>query len=277
MKKKLDLKKRNIFLLFMIFLSIIVITYSLVNIAIWLWDNYNVMQQANQIEKDIVVTEVEDTKVIDDEEKINEKEIPDFDPYWDFIKMNYLEVDFSNLIKANPEVVAWISVSGTNINYPVVQHSDNEYYLNHSFNGSKNGAGWVFLDYRNATENLDKNTIIYAHTRKDGSMFGSLKNTLNTDWYGNKNNHVIKISSQYENNLWQVFSVYRIPITSDYLQTNFSNDDIFLEFLNKIKERSIYDFKTTVSTNDKVLTLSTCYNKKERVVVHAKLIKSQKR
>ena len=70
--------------------------------------------------------------------------------------------------------------------------------------------------------------------------------------------------------------MYRIPVTSDYLQTNFSNDDIFLKFLNKLKKRSIYDFKTTVSATDQILTLSTCYNKKERLVMHAKLIKSQK-
>lgn len=258
-------------------LSSIVIVYSLVNIAIWLWDDYKIMKEANQIEQETVVSEIENTDVTEGEKKVEEEQISDFDPYWDFVKMNYLQVDFSNLIKVNPEVVAWISVAGTNINYPVVHHTDNEYYLNHTFNGSKNGAGWVFLDYRNTTENLSKNTIIYAHNRKDGSMFGSLRNILKSDWYQNKNNYVIKMSTKNENNLWQVFSVYRIPVTNDYLQIDFPKDDMFLAFLNKIKERSIYDFKTTVSANDKILTLSTCYNKKERVVMHAKLIKSQKR
>ena len=274
---KLDLKKRNIFLFGMILLSSLVIIYSLINIAIWLWDDYKAMKEANQIEKDTVVTEIADTEVAQDEKEVDEKQISDFDPYWDFIKMNYLEVDFSNLIKVNPEVVAWISVAGTNINYPVVQHADNEYYLHHSFNGSKNGAGWVFLDYRNNLENLNKNTIIYAHNRKDGSMFGSLRRVLDSDWYENKSNYVVKMSTKNENNLWQVFSVYRIPVTIDYLEINFSEDDRFFEFLNKMKERSIYDFKTTVNANDRILTLSTCYNKKERVVMHAKLIKSQKR
>ncbi len=274
---KLDLKKRNIFLVCIMLLSSIVIVYSLANIAIWLWDDYRVMKEANQIEQETAMSQIEDIDVTEEEKKVEEEQISDFDPYWDFVKMNYLQVDFSNLIKVNPEVVAWISVAGTNINYPVVHHTDNEYYLNHTFNGSKNGAGWVFLDYRNTTENLDKNTIIYAHNRKDGSMFGSLRNILNSDWYQNKSNYVIKMSTKNENNLWQVFSVYRIPVTNDYLQIDFSKDDIFLAFLNKIKERSIYDFKTTVSVNDKILTLSTCYNKKERVVMHAKLIKSQKR
>ncbi len=274
---KLDLKKRNIFLFGMIILSSFIIIYSLIKIAIWLWDDYKAMKEANQIENDTVITEIADTEVTQDEKKVDEKQISDFDPYWDFIKMNYLEVDFSNLIKMNPEVVAWISVAGTNINYPVVQHEDNEYYLNHTFNGSKNGAGWVFLDYRNKPENLDKNTIIYAHNRKDGSMFGSLRKVLDSDWYQNKSNYVVKMSTKNENNLWQVFSVYRIPVTSDYLEINFSGDDRFFKFLNKMKERSINDFKTTVSANDRILTLSTCYNKKERVVMHAKLIKSQKR
>lgn len=277
MRKVAKGKKWNIFLLGIIFVSIMLILYSLINIGIWFWDNYNVMKQANQIEENTAFTEVVETNVTDNEKKIDEKELSDSDPYWNLIETNYLEVDFSNLISVNPEAMAWLCVAGTNINYPVVQHSDNEYYLNHSFNGSKNGAGWVFLDYRNSVENLDKNTIIYAHTRKDGSMFGSLKNILNSDWHENENNYVIKMSTKYANSIWQVFSVYRIPITSDYIQTNFSNDDMFLAFLNKIKARSIYDFKTTVSKNSHVLTLSTCYNTKERVVMHAKLIKSQNR
>ena len=70
------------------------------------------------------------------------------------------------LLKENQETVSWITVNGTNINYPVVQHSDNEYYLNHSFDGSENSAGWIFLDYRNNIENTEKNTIIYGHSRE---------------------------------------------------------------------------------------------------------------
>ena len=179
---KSEIKKRNIWLCF-ILLSSLIILYSLFHITIWLLDYYKITQETKQIEEEIVITEIANTEVTEDEKKVDEKEIVEMDPYWGFIKMNYLEVDFSSLIKINPEVVSWISVAGTNIHYPVVQHSDNEYYLNHTFDGSKNGAGWVFMDYRNSIDTQNRNTIIYAHNRKDGSMFGSLKNTLNNEWY----------------------------------------------------------------------------------------------
>ena len=159
------------------------------------------------------------------------------------------------------------------MNYPFVQTNDNKYYLNHSFNKSKNSAGWVFMDYRNNISVLDKNTIIYAHGRLDNTMFGSLKNILTSGWLNNKNNYIVKLSTEYENNLWQVFSVYKIKTTNDYLQISFISNESFLEFTDKLIKRSDFNFNTKVNENDKILTLSTCYNEKEKVVLHAKLIK----
>ena len=108
-------------------------------------------------------------------------------------------------------------------------------------------------------------------------MFGTLKKVLNSNWYQDSNNHIIKLSTPYENSLWQVFSIYRIHTTNDYIQTDFSTDGNFVTFLDKISSRSVYDFQTTVNLEDKVLTLSTCFNEEEKVVLHAKLIESQKR
>lgn len=277
MEKKLNIKKRRLFLLIIILISIVIILYSLINIAIWFFNNYNSNQEISQIEKDVIITEIENDEVLEEEIMIDEQELLASDPYWNLKKMSYLAVDFSNLEKTNTETVAWVSVPDTNINYPIVQHADNKYYLNHSFDSSKNEAGWIFMDYRNSLQNLGKNTIIYGHTRKDGSMFGTLKNVLNSDWYENENNYAIKVSTKYENSLWQVFSVYCIPTTSDYIQTEFVEESSFEEFLNIIKKRSIYDFKTTVNVRNKVITLSTCHNRDNRIVLHAKLIKSQKK
>ena len=107
-------------------------------------------------------------------------------------------------------------------------------------------------------------------------MFGSLKNILNNGWLDNTNNHVIKMSTETENTLWQVISVYHIPVTSDYLQIIFSSEEEFINFSNMLIARSEYNFNTLVSGNDKLLTLSTCYNNDtERVVLHAKLIKKE--
>ena len=129
------------------------------------------------------------------------------------------------------------------------------------------------MDYRNNISVLDKNTIIYAHGRLDNTMFGSLKNILTSGWLNNKNNYIVKLSTEYENNLWQVFSVYKIKTTNDYLQISFISNESFLEFTDKLIKRSNFNFNTKVNENDKILTLSTCYNEKEKVVLHAKLIK----
>lgn len=109
------------------------------------------------------------------------------------------------------------------------------------------------------------------------TMFGSLRNILSSSWYNNSDNHIIKLSAPTENTLWQVFSVYHIKTTNDYIQTRFTSDQEYLNFLNKLKDRSAVTFDTTVSASDKILTLSTCYNKTDKVVMHAKLIKREAR
>ena len=119
----------------------------------------------------------------------------------------------------------------------------------------------------------DKNTILYAHSRLDKTMFGSLSKTLKSSWFTNKDNHIIRLSTETENTLWQIFSVYKIKEESYYITTNFSSDEEYNKFLNTLSSRSIYNFNTKLDTSDKILTLSTCYSDTERTVVHAKLIK----
>ena len=203
------------------------------------------------------------------------EEIPKENPYWDYIKMNLINVNFDELLKINNETKGWIQVNGTNINYPFVQTNNNDYYLTHSFNKSYNQAGWVFMDYRNNTTDYDKNTILYAHGMNNKTMFGSLRNILSSSWYDNTDNHIIKLSTPTENTLWQVFSVYHIETTNDYIQTRFTSDEEYQNFLNKLKNRSAVEFDTSINANDKILTLSTCYNKTDKVVMHAKLIKKE--
>ena len=104
-------------------------------------------------------------------------------------------------------------------------------------------------------------------------MFGSLKKVLSNEWLNNSNNYIIKISTEKGNSLWQIFSIYHIPTTSDYLETNFSSDTEYLDFLNMLLTRSAYKFNASINSNDNILTLSTCYNNSDKMVVHAKLIK----
>lgn len=269
MKVKKNKLKVMIPILLMIVFGVILII-SIIKIIGWNKDNDNTSKQIEIVQNEAKIEEVED----DDNTKIIEQpvKVPKTNPYWDYIKMNMINVDFTELKKINNDVKGWIQVNGTNINYPFVQASDNKYYLNHSFNKSHNYAGWVFLDYRNNLTN-NKNTIIYAHGRLDKTMFGSLRNILSSGWLNNTDNYVVKLSTEKENTLWQVFSVYHIPTTSDYIQTEFSSDDEFLQLITKLKDRSMFNFNTDVNSNDNILTLSTCYSDTEKVVLHAKLIK----
>lgn len=265
-------KLKNIYLLICVIFLIILI-YSVLNIVSWFKDNQKIDKQVNDIINNTKVEEVKDnsnTEIIKQEKKIPETSI-----YWTFLKTPLINVDFDKLKKTNSDTVGWINVSGTNINYPVVQTKDNTYYLTHSFDKTYNKAGWVFMDYRNKMDNINKNTIIYAHSRVNNTMFGSLNKTLKKDWYNNKSNHMIRLSTENINSMWQIFSVYTVPNTNDYIKTVFNNDDEFLDFINLIKNRSKFDFATDVNIGDNIITLSTCYKTNERVVVHAKLIKKE--
>ena len=272
-KKKRKLKKKNLLIFILSILCFIGLIVSIYNIIKWKLDSNEIINEVNEIQ-DIV--EVKETDTNENVEVIEQmEEISPFNPYWDYIKMSLIDVDFNELKQINPDTVGWIQVNGTNINYPFVQANDNKYYLTHTFNKSYNSAGWVFLDYRNHKNELDKNNIIYAHGRLDNTMFGSLKNILSSGWLNNSNNYVVKISTETENTLWQVFSIYHIPTTSDYIQINFNSNEDFKNWASMLINRSAYNFNTTVNENDNVLTLSTCYNNNEKVVLHAKLIKRE--
>lgn len=274
MNNKIKLKWKNIILILMFLILFITLNISIYNIIKWKLDSNKTNEEINTIQENTNIEEVKDNKGTEIIKQA--KKIPKENPYWDYIKMNMIDVNFDNLKKINSDVVGWIKVNGTNINYPFVQSKDNKYYLTHSFNKSYNNAGWVFLDYRNNNIN-NRNTIIYAHGRTDKTMFGTLRKVLNNGWINNTNNYVIKISTEKENSLWQIFSIYHIPTTNDYLQTEFKDEREYQRFLNILKNRSNHNFNTSITSNNTILTLSTCYNDSEKMVVNAKLIKKQKK
>ena len=277
-KKKTKLKLRKGVGLILLFICFGVFIFSVSKIYIWHQENKEVDKQMTEIEQ---IIEIEEVKEDDEEVKIEQVNPPKVEnknnDYWNYIKLPLISVDFKELKKKNSDTVAYLKVNGTNINYPVVQTSDNKYYLTHSFDKSENSAGWVFMDYRNDASNLQDNTIIYAHGRVNTTMFGSLKNVFKNNWYQNTDNYIVNLSTPEENTLWQVISVYQIATTTDYLTSSFGTEESKQKFIDMILERSKYDFKTEVNTDDKILTLSTCANKDEKVVLHAKLIKKQVR
>lgn len=229
----------------------------------------------NYLTQDILAS----TKVLEDEKKENIDKI-EYIPSGDnkYNNVGYISVDFSDLIAKNNETVGWIKVNNTNVNYSVVQHNDNEYYLRHDFNKKYNINGWVYADYRDDFEYFGSNTIIYAHNMTDRSMFGSLVWCLKDSWYTNSENHYIKMSTPKANTVWKIFSIYTIKPEVYYLRTYFESEEEHKTFIDNLTDRSIYDFQEDVSVNDKILTLSTCTDDgTKRVVIHAKMVKVEYR
>lgn len=193
--------------------------------------------------------------------------------YFSYIKIPISDFNLSKFKELNSDTVGFLSILGTKINYPVVQSKDNVYYLTHSFKKSDSSAGWVFMDYRNDSQNLGRNTIIYAHSNLDKTMFGSLSNTLHTDWVNNKENGKVKFANSHGVSEWKIFSVYTIPAEFEYIRTKFKNIDDYRSWAEKMSQRSKYDFGYKFDKYEKVMTFSTCYDNARdlRLVVHAKI------
>ena len=166
----------------------------------------------------------------------------------------------NNIKKDNPYTIGWLIVDGTNINYPVVKYTDNDYYLNHDFNNQYNSAGWIFMDYRNELE--DQNIIIYGHHRRDGSMFGSIEKLFKEK---NKDLNISLITNNKTIN-YKIFSIYKISSNNPY------NSPYFKDFKKTIEEfnnRSLISFKKNYQDATQIITLSTCDNNNiDRIVVH---------
>lgn len=238
----------------------------------WYVQKLKINYLANDILTSTQILEKEKDEVIKPENYIPNKTD-------EYSNVSFLSVDFKELLEKNNETVAWIKVNNTKVNYSVVQHNDNEYYLKHDFNKNYNINGWVYGDYRDDFRYFGTNTIIYAHNLTNRTMFGSLAWCLKESWYKNEENHYIKISTQHSNTVWKIFSIYTIKPEVYYLKTYFDSNEEHQEFLNTLKKRSIYNFTDkNLTTDDKILTLSTCSDDgTKRIVIHAEMIKAEYR
>lgn len=181
------------------------------------------------------------------------------------------------LPEVNKDILGWLNIKNTRINYPVVQSNDNDYYLQHNVEKKKSGRGSIFIDYRNKSLGefigKEKNIILYGHNMKDGSMFGDLEKYKDEAFF--KENYVIIFDILSKSYKWKVFAAYVTDTDFNYINTDFQSDDEFNDFIKTIRKRSWYINDTTVNSKDIILTLSTCsYDFEDaRFVVHFKLIK----
>lgn len=179
----------------------------------------------------------------------------------------------NNLYNKYEDYRGWIKVDNTNIDYPIVQGKDNSFYLDKDINKNYVSSGSIFMNYLNNGFN-DENTILFGHHMRNKTMFAQLEKYKEKEFFQNDND--IKIEVENDKVLtYKVFSVYVTDANDNYIKTNFDNKSEYKEFLDKIKNKSIYKSDINVDENDKIITLSTCSYEFDdaRMVVHGKLLK----
>ena len=172
----------------------------------------------------------------------------------------------------NADYRGWIKVENTNIDYPILQGNDNEYYLDKDINKEYLASGSIFMNYLNNGFN-DENTVLFGHNMRNGTMFGQLKKYKESDFFYGNNDIDIELSNG-DNLKYKVFSVYITNVEDNYIKTKFDNKDEYKEFLERIKNKSIYKSEIDLNEDDKIITLSSCSYEFDdaRIVVHGKLI-----
>lgn len=178
------------------------------------------------------------------------------------------QVDFEALRDINPDIVAWIYIEGTNIHYPVVKGNDNSYYLNRLFDGSVNGAGSIFMDYRNEADLSDRNTILYGHNMQNGSMFAQITKYRDQAFYDA--HPTCLIMTPQGNYKLEFFAGYVTNMNDDAWKLEFATDEEYLLWLEDAGARSTFTSMVEPTPQDRVVTLSTCtyeYNDARYVLV----------
>lgn len=184
-----------------------------------------------------------------------------------------VQIDFDKLKEVNGDIIGWIYNEGTVIDYPVVQGSDNQYYLHHLINGTYNSSGTPFLDKNMSKDFSDKNNIIYAHHMKNGSMFSSITKYKDINYY---NEHkYMYLMTPTDNYRLEVFSAYITPADSDTYMRGFGENEEFAEYIKYITGQSSIKTDVNVTIKDKIVSLSTCSYEYEnaRFIVHCKAVK----
>ena len=184
-------------------------------------------------------------------------------------------VDFEALWETGPDIIGWLNLPDTAINYPVTQTDDNEYYLRHLYDGTYNKTGCLFADYENKKDFSDRNTIIYGHNMRDGSMFATL-NEYNEQSYfdGHPQMYLVTPGGGYVVEIFTAFVASPGESGSDTSpwRLGFKDDGAYTTWLSEMADRSVIETDVTVTSSDKVLTLSTCTpGGKSRFIVMGKL------
>ena len=194
-------------------------------------------------------------------------------------KQDAITTSYERLFEANADMIGWLNIPGTQIDYPVMQTVNNEYYLNHNFNQEEDKNGCIFMDYQCDAVNGCDNIILYGHHMQSGKMFGTLNKYSNESYY--EAHPRIKFDTIYNKGEYEVMYVFRSKVYSEeevtfkyYQFINAGSAKEFDSYMNEMAALSLYDTGVTANYGDKLLTLSTCdYQENEgRFVVVAKRV-----
>ena len=215
------------------------------------------------------------------QEVVKEEPKPVEEPEPEPVSKVEIPIDFAALQQQNPDVYAWIQVPGTEVDYPILQSSnENTYYLNHTIDGEEKKEGANFTENYNTKTFEDPNTVIYGHDMKNGSMFQSIHKYMDRSFFDKNRDIVIYMPDQILR--YKIFAAYLTDNRHLLMNYNFWSKDEYQQYLNSIfsmRDMSAFiDTSMEVTNEDKIITLSTCYAgiSTQRYLVQAVLVSIEK-
>lgn len=187
-----------------------------------------------------------------------------------------LSLDIEALVEMNGDFRGWLYFPALDISYPVVQGEDNDYYLKHSFEGEKTNAGCIIMDYGAAPDWSDRNTFVFGHNMRDGSMFGSFKKLLKDVWLCEENPYLYIYTAETVYT-YEIFSYYKTKSNSDRYMT-FSSDESYDEYVEWALVNSVFDSEADLSGRENIVSMSTCYGTAGttgRIMIHGVMVTAE--
>lgn len=169
---------------------------------------------------------------------------------------------FEALLNENQYLVGWIKIDGTPVDYPVVQYTDNDYFLRRDFYGNDDRNGTIFIDYRNIVDPQGKNLMIYGHNMKSSKMFSSLQKYEKLSYY--QEHPIIQFDRLTEEGQYKIFSIVLADSSSNKeaedlrIYLDYPTEEFFLDYVQKTRECSFFDIPVDVRGDDQIITLVTC-------------------
>ncbi len=181
-------------------------------------------------------------------------------------------IDFDSLAEINPDIIGWIYFETMDINYPIVQGEDDDFYLHHGFYKEDNNSGCIFMDTEGSPDFSSMNAFIYGHNMKNKSMFAKLNQYVEEEFF--LENKTFLIYTPTEMRRYEIYSCYQAKLGSDSFTYSFDDPKEYAKWIETVKGRSFYDTGVTPDASDLTVTLMTCTPRGSnyRFLVHGRLM-----